>query len=289
MLSETEHRWLPRPVSLGRTFGPETELKGMQGKLALRRLRFVVVAGFTLALFGSLPATAIISGAPDRDRHPNVGALLSPDQYDDGTWADCTGTLISRTVFVTAAHCDPGSRRAEVTFDTDYEAAGGKVYVGTWHPHPGFDRSQDNPRDIAVVVFENPVRGINPAELPEAGSLADLSKDQRFTAVGYGAYSVTTRKGKQFHHRDVRNMAAGTLNATNPALLRISMNEAKGDGGTCYGDSGGPNFLGAGAHETRILAAITVTGDKVCRATNVALRLDTRSARSFLKRFVSLP
>ena len=33
------------------------------------------------------------------------------------------------------------------------------------------------------------------------------------------------------------------------------MNPAHGDGGTCYGDSGGPNFLGAGATETNIVAA----------------------------------
>ncbi len=51
----------------------------------------------------------------------------------------------------------------------------------------------------------------------------------------------------------------------------------------------GPNFLGAGATETNILAASTITGDFMCRATNVVYRLDTESARSFLGRYVSLP
>jgi hypothetical protein len=59
--------------------------------------------------------------------------------------------------------------------------------------------------------------------------------------------------------------------------------------GTCYGDSGGPNFLGAGATEADIVAATTITGDFMCRATNVVYRLDTESARSFLGQFVSLP
>jgi hypothetical protein len=67
------------------------------------------------------------------------------------------------------------------------------------------------------------------------------------------------------------------------------MNPAKGDAGTCYGDSGGPNFLGAGAGETSIVAATTITGDSMCRATNVTYRLDTASARSFLKTYVTLP
>ena len=41
------------------------------------------------------------------------------------------------------------------------------------------------------------------------------------------------------------------------------MNPSTGNGGTCYGDSGGPNFLGT----TNIIAAITITGDAVCRST----------------------
>jgi hypothetical protein len=80
-------------------------------------------------------------------------------------------------------------------------------------------------------------------------------------------------------------VATGTLNSVNPAWLRISMNPATGNGGTCYGDSGGPNFLGT----TDIVAAITITGDAICRSTNVDYRLDTESARAFLAGYVSLP
>ncbi len=110
--------------------------------------------------------------------------------------------------------------------------------------------------------------------------------DQFFTSVGYGAYQVTNQPGgHQFLYDDVRMRATGTLNAVNRAWLRISMNPSKGDGGTCYGDSGGPNFLGS----SRVLAATTITGDAVCRATNVDYRLDTVTARTFLGRYVSLP
>jgi len=64
----------------------------------------------------------------------------------------------------------------------------------------------------------------------------------------------------------------------------ISENPATGNGGTCYGDSG-PNFLGS----TDVIAATTITGDSVCRSTNVDYRLDTVSARQFLAGFVALP
>ena len=41
--------------------------------------------------------------------------------------------------------------------------------------------------------------------------------------------------------------------------------------------------------ETKIIAAITVTGDAVCRATDTTYRMDTKSARSFLAHYVELP
>ena len=72
-----------------------------------------------------------------------------------------------------------------------------------------------------------------------------------------------------------------------PAWLRLSQNASTGNGGTCYGDSGGPNFLGDGA--SAVLVANTITGDTACRSTNVDYRLDTDSARSFLGQFVTLP
>ena len=171
-----------------------------------------------------------------------------------------------------------------VTFDTAYEA-GDTVYSGTFHGDPRYGGDQNDPHDIAVVVLDDPV-GIAPAALPPRGSLSDLPHEQRFTSVGYGAYEVTNGPGgHQFLYDDVRMVARGTLNAINKSWLRISMNPATGDGGTCYGDSGGPNFLG----NTNIIAATTITGDSVCRATNVDYRLDTRSARSFLGDYVALP
>jgi hypothetical protein len=114
--------------------------------------------------------------------------------------------------------------------------------------------------------------------------------NQQFTSVGYGAQKVTMGAGgASFTYADVRYVAVGTLNSINDSWLRISQNPSTGNGGTCYGDSGGPNFLGAGSTETDIVAATTITGDNVCRSTNVDYRLDTPSARGFLAQYVALP
>jgi hypothetical protein len=247
-----------------------------------RRIAAAALAAAALALPAS--AGAITYGAPDGTAHPNVGGLVSPTQYSDGTWLYCSGTLISPTVFLTAAHCAEGDR-VGVTFDPAYQQ-GDPVAYGTWHADPAYDQAQSDPHDIAVVVFPKPVKGITPARLPAAGSLGNLPAGQAFTSVGYGAHEVTSGPGgHQFLYDDVRQVATGTLNATTPSWLRISMNPATGDGGTCYGDSGGPNFLGT----SDVVAATTITGDFVCRATNVDYRLDTPSARAFLKSYVTLP
>jgi hypothetical protein len=247
--------------------------------------RLIAAVTVVAALITAAPASAITNGAPDGSRHPNVGGLVSPTQYSDGTWLYCSGTLISPTVFLTAAHCGENGERVGVTFDTAYQA-GDKVYAGTFHSDPLYGQSQSDPHDIAVVVFDKAVKGIAPARLPAAGSLSNLSGSQQFTSVGYGAYEVTNEPGgHQYLYNDVRMFATGTLNATNKSWLRISMNPSTGNGGTCYGDSGGPNFLGT----TDIIAATTITGDSVCRSTNVDYRLDTDSARGFLAQYVSLP
>jgi V8-like Glu-specific endopeptidase len=250
----------------------------------MARKLIVIVLLFTL-LSVATPAHAITYGELDGTRHPNVGGLVSPTQYSDGTWLYCSGTLISPTVFLTAAHCDEGTTQVTVTFDPDYKA-GDKTYTGTWHADPLYDQKQSDPHDIAVIVFDKPVKDIVPARLPAADSLSNLSGSQQFTSVGYGAYEVTNQPGgHQYLYNDVRMVATGTLNSINPAWLRISMNPSTGNGGTCYGDSGGPNFLGT----TDIVAATTITGDAICRSTNVTYRLDTTSARAFLGQFVSLP
>ena len=250
-------------------------------------MRSLLVSAMLLAMsfLMAAPAAAITDGVVDGNGHPNVGGLVAPTQYSDGTWLYCSGTLISTTIVLTAAHCAEDGERVGVTFDTDY-VAGDKVYYGTFEADPLYNQAQSDTHDIAVVVLDKAVKGITPALLPAANSLSNLSPTQRFTSVGYGAYEVTNSPGgHQYLYNDVRMVATGTLNATNKTWLRISMNPARGDGGTCYGDSGGPNFLGT----TDIVAATTITGDAVCRSTNVVYWLDTVAARTFLAQYVALP
>lgn len=259
------------------------------------RIRIALVAAAAAALVAATaaPAAAITYGVPDGSGHPQVGGLIADHPYSDGTWVYCSGTLISPTVFLTAAHCgDPGQTTARVSFSSQYHD-GDKLYVGSYVPDPRYGGGASDPHDIAVVVFDRPILGITPATLPTAGLLDQLNTDRTlgsavFTSVGYGSLEpLNGPGGKTYTYTDTRNVAFGSFNSLNDAWLRLSQNPATGDGGTCYGDSGGPNFLGDAT--STLLVATTITGDTACRATNVDYRLDTPSAREFLAQFVTLP
>ena len=91
--------------------------------------------------------------------------------------------------------------------------------------------------------------------------------------------------GKVYPDPNKRMRSVESYNSLTKAWLKLSQNPSHGDGGACYGDSGGPNFIGTGT----TIAATTITGDSVCRSTNVTYRLDTQEARDFLGQFVTLP
>jgi V8-like Glu-specific endopeptidase len=248
--------------------------------------KLAVAALAAAALAFAATAVAITNGSPDGNGHPYVGALLAQQAFSDGTWEECSGTLIAPRVFLTAEHCDEGVSRVAVTFDSSYDAATGTTYWGTWHGDPAYSNATGDPHDIAVVVLDKAPKGITPARLPTLNQLTALKGGDPIVSVGYGAQSVTSDQGgKTLHYADVRYVATGSFTTLTQVYLKASMNPAHGDGGTCYGDSGGPNFIG----DTNVVAATTITGDMWCRSTNVDFRLDTPAARDFLGQFVTLP
>ena len=145
-------------------------------------------------LLATAPASAIIGGRFDADRHPYAGAVDTPGPRSGGY---ASGVLISPTVFLTAGHVtrsafdNQGSTRAAVTFDPIATDAS-KYHVGTVHTnHPEYDpQSADAPGDLGVIVFDEPVLEIAPAALPTAGLLDRMGPQalQRgiFPVVGYG-------------------------------------------------------------------------------------------------------
>ena len=255
----------------------------------MRFVPFVLIAVVSVVGVATPASAAITHGSADGNGHPEVGALIAGKPHDDGTWSYCTGTLISPTVFLTAAHCgERGQKTAQVSFDSEYQR-GDKTYTGRYVPDTRFKDSSEL-HDMAVVIFKTAVPGIKPASLPAAGMLDHLKADNklktaRFTPVGYGAVG---RKERRFDYSDIRQQTSISFEALSRKWLDLSVNRSKGDGSTCFGDSGGPNFLGGPT--SHLLVATTVSGaDDACKATNFDYRLDSATARQFLAKFVTLP
>src|SRR6476646_8547738 len=93
----------------------------------------IVFAALAAALVFAAAGSAIPNGVPDGNAHPEVGALLATQAFPDGTWEECTGTLISSRVFLTAEHCDLGVSRVEVTFASTFVRGTSTTYWGTWY------------------------------------------------------------------------------------------------------------------------------------------------------------
>jgi hypothetical protein len=109
-----------------------------------------------------------------------------------------------------------------------------------------------------------------------------LTQSSTFTAVGYGDGNRQVGGGKPtFAFDGFRGRATSFFNALTGSWLRLTQNASVGAGGTCFGDSGGPNFLGT----SNTIAATTISGDSACKSTNVDLRMDTQSAQDFLAQF----
>jgi V8-like Glu-specific endopeptidase len=238
---------------------------------------------------------AISYGQPDGNRHPNVGGLVADDWFVEGQ-KDllCSGTLIAPRVFLTASHCTSyleslGIEDVWVTFAEQFDRTdAAALHHGVMYTHPDYPTGSGQSTDIAVVLLDQPVAGITPALLPTAGQFDRTNLlGQQFTNVGYGGQERVKdgKGGPAIEYRDAREFSTSTFQTLNKSFLKLSQNPTHGDGGTCFGDSGGPQFIG----DTNTLASITITGDAACRSTNVVLRLDTQIARDFLDDFVVLP
>jgi hypothetical protein len=276
-------------------------LSDPEGDFTMRRLLVLILAVFLAGTLAT-PASAITFGEPDGDLHPNVGVVvIDRNPGSPGPDITCSGVLISEAVLLTVAHCvavlESVGQPYWVSFDSAYdenaEAPGG-LFSGTAVKHPLWGTSrQDNTHDIAVILLDT-APGITHAELPTAGLLDQLNatgglRDQTFTTVGYGAVRSDKTGGPHaVEGRDgVRRYALQSFQSLRPSFLQLSQNPSTGDGGICFGDSGGPHFLGG--VDGNLVVSTTVASDRWCRATNETYRLDTEAARDFLAQFVTLP
>lgn len=265
----------------------------------MRKLLLLLAVLTSMLSLGAAPASAVTDGELDGEGHPFVGLMVAKNE-DGNPIFRCSGTLLSAYVFLTAGHCTEEPASVDIWFDSELEldpnytsiARGGTgcenplvvgypCYgadaTGTPYTHPDYDPNRFFYRDLGVVVLDEPVFMAEYGELPTLNQL-DALKTQRgrqnvmFTAVGYGLQRINP----VFIEAELTRMVAY------PHLIQINVPGFTGDfslllsnnahtGGTCFGDSGGPNFLG----DTNIVAGVTSFGiNGNCAGTGGVFRVD---------------
>jgi Trypsin len=272
----------------------------------MKRCAFLSILGLGLliSVLLSTPrrAKAITYGFIDSSNtYSNAGAFIVKSGTTGNIFPICSGTLITPNVFLTASHCTAfftqelaplgftayASLDASIPFGDLTTNSTNLLPVAQVVTNPNFSQRQNDPGDIGALILQSNVPGVTPATLPNCGLLDQLAaqnglKNAVFTAVGYGVQNRVVGGGVPFFQDTnpiPRMFAFSSFNALNGGYIRLSQNSTLGNGGTCYGDSGGPNFFNIDSQ--RILAAITITGDTPCRSTNVDYRLDTSAAQEF--------
>jgi len=256
----------------------------------------LLFAAIVALLLSSLPAQAVTYGELDGDGHPYVGLMVAQDAEGEPLWR-CSGTLISPTVFLTAGHCteDP-AEHVEIWFDADVESGipdngypnTGDV-GGTPFTHPDYDPDAFFIRDLGVVELDAPVDMEEYGELPTLDQL-DALKPRRqttFTAVGYGLQkSFPTAASWKTQADRVRMVAEPHLLQINTGFtgdFSLLLSNNAHTGGTCFGDSGGPNFLG----DSNVVAGVTSYGlNSTCGGTGGVFRMDRSWSLDWVNSFL---
>jgi len=271
----------------------------MSKKTLIALLTAIAVLAIAVSSVG-----AITDGELDGEDHPHVVLLLM--EVGGEPMYRCSGTLLSPTVLLTAGHCasnypdEPYSGMRVFTEsdvengDNSYPYAGNNsIEAESWAAHPDYET--EDPfyfHDVGIVILEEPgvvgldVYGVLP-ELDQFDGLV-LPSGKRdkteFTSVGYGQQAIFTDEAQWELESDRIRMVA------HPFLLQTNVEGITGDysmllsnnhstGGTCFGDSGGPNFLG----DTNIVAGVTSFGmNQNCAGTGGVFRTDRADVLDFI-------
>jgi Trypsin len=274
-----------------------------------RAVAAALIAAVALATIAVAPAAAVRFGTDDGNDHPYVGLMVAQDSTGNPLWR-CTGTLLSDRIFLTAGHCvQAPAAHIEIWFSAgpepvgagypaanDNRCAGVTGYPctgdvgGTPHSHPQWDPNQFWTHDLGVVELDADMPMSTYGTLPSLNSLDALhtGRSTTFTAVGYGLQLAfpdpAAWKDEAVRVRKVAHPWLIQNNTPFSGDIDLIVTDNAAGGGTCFGDSGGPNFVG---DTTTIAGVNSFVYNSQCAGFSGVYRIDKPDDVDWLATFLS--
>jgi len=269
----------------------------------MKKVMLVWACSLVIAMGAAGVARAVTDGELDGEDHPYVVLLLM--EIAGEPMFRCSATLLSPTVVLTAGHCtsnypDEPFSGMRVFTESDVDNGNNKypykgknsVEAKAWYAHPLYEAAPFYVHDVGVVILKKPIYLDAYGDLPDVDQLDVLASQVSnpnitFTSVGYGAQKSFPDAASWKDQSDrIRMVAHPKLTQINTGFtgdfsLLLSNNTATG--GTCYGDSGGPNFL----YDTNVVVGVTSYGlNWACGGTGGVFRVDREDVLDFVAPFL---